>query len=244
MKTSFAMMVGVIAFLGGCNLEEAQRMDLSRAEVLGVDSKLDGAMFRGARDISLSTLMQMLGTAAFDSGWALQWEDRGTSPEPRRWQVEAWLNDTLLFTVDHLWDINCVTYATPNATWMDRAEDVMFSLRFEGAGEPWETIQIPAGIRILDDRPRLEWDASQEAVRTFHKGDTVTLSFRNPNADSIEVYSDYTGLRSVDEYVLKLAPQASGKFRWVVTAKPGSQLWIDLGWGMWGASHRFELVVE
>lgn len=127
-------------------------------------------------------------------------------------------------------------------SWTSRLDELAYSLWIlDSTGWRYDPIELDPGIRIVDDRPLLEWDGSLETARSIRKGDTISLSLRNPNADTLEVFEDHAGLRQIEDYMLNLAPGGTGRMRWVVTADPGEDVWIELGWGRWGSVHRFQL---
>jgi len=133
----------------------------------------------------------------------------------------------------------------PYSHWMGQVDRIVFHVaKYHPPVYRLVPTAYDPGVRIVDDRPKLEIDASSDARPIVRKGDTVAIAVRNPNPDSLRVFDDHAGLRTVGDYLTTLAPGASATLRWVVTANPGTPVWIDLGWGEWGGARRFEYRLE
>lgn len=241
------IMAGIaLAFaLAGCDLEEAERMDLTRSVVSSVEPSFEGARFRGSSTIPLRLLVDAIRKDSAGVGWSFEWEDAGTArADMSPLCIRAMLGDEIVFE-----------YSSPGFNewwwgyephmrlerWLDKAEFVTFRI-FGIYGYPATTVALSCdpNLRIVDDRPKLDFTPPPSVPSTVQKGDTVTLVVRNPNSETVKVFSDHSGLRTIGDYVTVLAPGQSSKLRWVVTARPGTPVWIDLGWGEWGGLQRFE----
>lgn len=246
-KLTTASIVLALALVG-CDLEEAERMDLTRSGVSAIDPSFREVRFRGSSTIPLRVLMTAIQRDSAGIGWSFEWEDLGTSREDTALlSVRAVLEGEIVFEYTspgsfwgHSFSLN-----KPIGEWLDKSEIVTFQMfkvdRTYGTMVP---LEYDPKLRIVDDRPGLEYDASPNAKPSVRKGDTVTIGVRNPNSELLAVFSDHSGLRMLGDYVTELSPGASAKLRWVVTANPGKDVWIDLGWGEWGGTKRFQYQLE
>lgn len=236
MNRTFWTGIVMAAGLAGCDLQEAERMDLGRAGVAGVESSFGGVLYDGASTVPLTGLVQGLKSGSLAKQWSLAWEDEGTQAHPVL-EIRGWAGDLRVFDcfrIGTTTDAYCLVLEDPLVL-AERSSQLRFEIL--------DALESPTGLdprlRVLDDRPRLEWDAALDNPSDVHKGDTIELAFRNPGSDSLEVFDEHAGLRALDDYVVLLAPGASGRMRWVVTASAGEEVRVDLQWGDWGGSHRF-----
>jgi len=94
----------------------------------------------------------------------------------------------------------------------------------------------------------LHWDTTS-ANSTPRMGDTLRLKVGvdrgSPGrSDSMPVFADYTGLRTLGNYVTYMKPNDTATLSWVVTAVAGDTVSLDLGWGNLGESHSFGFRVK
>lgn len=246
MKRSAWSCIVLALFLVGCDLEEAERMDLTRSGVKSIEPEFGGVRFRGSSTIPLRQLLEAFQKGSAGIGWSFEWKDAGTrQADTLLLCVQARLDDEIVFEANgpNWWNAFCLHML--ESEWLNESERITFRLfeidRAYGTRTP---LPYDPGLRIVDDRPKLEIDASSDARPIVRKGDTVAIAVRNPNPDSLRVFDDHAGLRTVGDYLTTLAPGASATLRWVVTANPGTPVWIDLGWGEWGGARRFEYRLE
>lgn len=228
--------------LAGCDLEEAERMDLTRSGVQSIDPSFGGARFRGSSTIPLRLLVDAIRKDSAGVGWSFEWEDAGTvRADTSLLCVQALLGNEPVFQAcgPNWW--NVFTMQSAPELWLDRAEGLAFELyQVDRTYGTYTRLAWDPNLRIVDDRPKLDFTPPPSVPSTVQKGDTVTLVVRNPNSETVKVFSDHSGLRTVGDYVTVLAPGQSARLRWVVTARPGTPVLIDLGWGEWGGLQRFE----
>lgn len=234
-----AALAGLFLALVGCNLSEAERMDLSRGEILTVEPEQPVVLFRGGQVVRLTEFVQSLRTGDFDRSCTVDWGDRGTSPGPIEGFVDVYVGDELLVGYDP-WTGQRRVFDGVVPQVLQTPEAVRFELN-TGGMEP----SSEPGLRLVDDRPSLApavtgWDG----IRQVSRGDTLVVEAHNPLAAPLEVWSDHQGLRTLGAYFTTLAPGGTVGFRWVVTATSGAEGWVELGWGEWGQTRRFRFLVR
>lgn len=245
MNTGIKICMMSALLLVGCDLEEAERMDLTRSSVDSIAPVFAGARFNGSSTVSLRGLYEAIQANAATAPWSVEWSDLGTRwSEAPHYRLIAMLDGQALFERVSSYGDGFHMYVDPGE-WMNDAERIQFELKFlDEASMSYVPSGLDPDLRIVDDRPRLEWVSSLEKDSTVRKGDTLEVRLRNPNGDSLQAFSDHVGVRIVGDHVVDLAPGASGRLRWVVTTDAGKDAWIDLQWGTWGASHRFAFHCE
>lgn len=231
-------MASLILALVGCDLSEAERMDLSRGRILAVEPEQPVVLFRGGQEVRLTEFVQSLRAGDFDRSCTVDWGDRGTAPGPVEGFVDVYVGDELLVGYDP-WTGQRRVFDGIVPQVLRTPEAVRFELNAGGMETNPET-----GLRLVDDRPSLTITAGWDGIRQVSRGDTLVVEARNPLTAPLEVWTDHQGLRTLDAYFTTLAPGESIRFRWVVTAPAGAEGWIDVGWGEWGQSPRFRFQVR
>lgn len=220
-------------------------MDLTRSGVDSVQPSFGGVRFEGGSTIPLKRLIEMEQGGMYDARWSFVWNDLGTSYAiAPQLMLKVELDGDVVFSVESPKNGSnpSIFHYDPDNSWSNRLDELAYSLWIlDSTGWRYDPIDLDPGIRIVDDRPLLEWDGSLVTARSIHKGDTVSLSLRNPNTDTLEVFEDHAGLRQLGDYVVELPPGGTCRMIWVATADPGEDVWVDLGWGGWGNVHRFQL---
>lgn len=236
---------GIVAtlLLAGCDLEEAERMDISRAGCAAVEPAFGGILFDGSREIPLTRLVDAVRGQSMAKAWSVSWTDSGTVEIPD-FGIRGAYQRTPLF--ECLW-IGNPGLASCNTlldgildTLLRHGSEIRFTVLLSRNQEPFAEDGRELDLRIVDDRPLIEWDAAFDKVRDVRTGDTVELVFRNASGIDLDVFDEHEGLRALDDYLLTLAPGEIGHMRWIVTAAPGMPVSVLLHWGDWSSSHRFE----
>lgn len=238
-----AALAGLFLALVGCDLSEAERMDLSRGRIMAVEPERPVALFRGRRDVNLTEFVQSLQTGSFDSDCSVEWGDRGTTSDWILGVVEVYVGNELLVGSGQQ-NVSLELLAEV----LRSPETVRFQLRTwwgKDPSGPWgsETIQ-EAGLRLVDDRPAQAFATGWDGIRQVARGDSLVVEVHNPLTVPLEVWTDHQGLRTLDAYFTALAPGETTRFRWVVTASAGAEGWIEVGWGEWWQSQRFRFQVR
>lgn len=242
-----AALAGLFLALVGCDLSEAEHMNLTRGGVLPVEPEPPVVLFRGRRDMNLTEFVQSLQAGRFDSDCSVEWGDRGPNSDWILGAVDVYVGNKLLVG-GYPWFGQQRTIALE---WLPEVLRSPETVRFElstwwgpGPGEVWGSETIPeTGLRLVDDRPShivSGWDG----IRHVARGDTLVVEVHNPLAVPLEVWTDHQGLRTLDAYFTALAPGETTRFRWMVTASAGAEGWIEVGWGEWRQSSRFPFVVD
>lgn len=234
-----AAVAGLFLGLVGCDLSEAERMDLSRGRILDVEPEQPVVLFRGGQEVRLTEFVQSLRTGDFDRSCTVDWGDRGTAPGPTEGFVDVYVGDEPLVGYDP-WTGQRRIFDGLVPQVLRAPETVRFELN-TGDREP----SSGTGLRLVDDRPSpapavTGWDG----IRQVSRGDTLVVEAHNPLAAPLEVWSDHQGLRTLDAYFATLASGETVRFRWVVTATSGAEGWVELGWGEWEQSSRFRFLVR
>lgn len=243
MKSSL-LWIAITAGLAGCDLTEAGRMDLEQGRVRSMKAGNATLLFHGKTEVFLTEFAQSLLDGSWSHAWTLDQGDRGTEPSLVAWRVD------LLFHEERL----ATTRNDFGGPWMDPDLLGMVlqdpgGLRVRCQDASGETA-LPADfgsvgqIRLIDDRAVISIEGGWDSVRKCSRGDTLTLVARNSTDSSMGVWTDLSGVRTLDEYLVRLDPGATARFRWVVTAPSGSSGWVELGWGPWGAVRRFHFGVR
>jgi hypothetical protein len=110
-------------------------------------------------------------------------------------------------------------------------------------GRTWTYTNI-----FLQDFNELHWDSTFARISP-KSGDTLRLKVGvdrgSPGrSDSMPVFADYKGLRTLGNYVTYLRPNDTATLSWVVTAVAGDTVSLDLGWGTLGESQSFGFRVK
>ena len=238
--------------LVGCDLSEAERMDITRQKVQGVAPQVRGVAFFGRQEVSIDSLLGQAQGMTPAYVWTLLLGDRGTW-ESFDWAVRGWWRDSLIFSASVLgtygsgyWDRSPLA-----GEWMrhpgELRTEIILSHSYSASDFHWQTDTLSqAGIpslRFLQDFNELHWDTTF-AKKSPRVGDTLRLKVGvdrgSPGrSDSMPVFADYTGLRTVGDYVRYLKPNDTATLSWVVTAPTGDSLHLNLGWGTLGESHSF-----
>lgn len=223
--------------LAGCDLSEAERMDLSRSAVAGISCENPDIRVAGSDSIPLTFLLHAA-YPGLSQHFELVWKDMGTVPN---WSglLMAWQGGQSLFAIK---------FETPTSTglftqipehtskWADAFDSVTFSL----SPNLCRGTTTPLSLHIYDDRPPLSLRLLTDSIR-IKTGDTIRTAVTNHSLkDSILVASDYSGMRIIGDYVTNLGPGQSATLHWLVLASAGQSIWLDLGWGIYGQSRRFE----
>lgn len=223
----------------GCNLSEAERMDMSRSRVHGISSQLDAVKYMGGDMIPLTALLRIDTRYSATPLFQLAWIDKGTNFSPSTWGLEAKRGNDVVFVYAISADesFGWFQQLPSPGDWMDHLDSIHFTLGNSYDAEA--TPQALGNLFIVDDRPVLASRLRNDTAK-IEQGDTIAVEVDNQShTDSIEVASDYVGLRMVGDYVLNLKPGQTGELRWVVLAAPSQPIWIDLAWGLYGQSRRF-----
>lgn len=228
----------------GCNLSEAERMDMSRGRVHGISSQLDAVKYMGGNTIPLTALLRLDTRYSGSPLFQLAWIDKGTNFSPSTWGLEARRGNDVIFVYVISADesFGWFQQLPSPGDWLDNLDSIHFTLVnwHDAEASP----QALGNLSIVDDRPVLASRLRNDTA-TIKQGDTIAIEVDNQsNTDSIEVGSDYVGLRMVGDYVLNLKPGRSEELRWIVLAAPGQSIWIDLAWGLYGQSRRFAFTIH
>lgn len=241
------LLLGVLLLAAGCDLEEAQRLDLTRASSRILEPRFDGVALDGSTDLPLTRTLGSLWSPDGARRWSLAWTDLADGQSlPLSWRVVGTLDGIEVLAVEGQGLEAHSLQAAPPETWIDCAGQVLMRLDslsvVENSWIPWIPV-LPQ--RIRDDRPdlRLERTFSFAAGEVRRRGDTLFAAVHNPGVNAIVVYSDYTGVRQIGAYELLVPPGGRDTLRWLVTDDPSGDRWIDLGWGDWGAHERRSFLV-
>jgi hypothetical protein len=240
----------------GCDLSEADRMDITRAKVVGVAPIVQGVEFFGRRQISIDTLLTLAPGLPPQSVWTVLASDSGV-PKFNYGKVRGWWRDSLIFdatvTEGGSWSIS-----PAGGEWMRhpdqlREEVDLYSITSScNWCTPSQTVAYPpiwiASPNFLQDFNELRWDSTFSRLSP-RSGDTLRLKVGvdrgSPGrSDSMPVFADYTGLRTLGNYVTYLKANDTATLSWVVTAVAGDTISLDLGWGTLGESQSFGFRVK
>lgn len=227
--------------LVGCNLEEAQRISMSRSGVDSIAAQVPSVTWKGGQGIGVR---QFLASPPLD-GWMVDWKDMGTrAHDTARWSLTFLDGDTLIGSLSYRYGAVASDLAPRTGSWIHDPHRIACRLSWEADGGAVASAAVPCPI--VKDFNELAWEPAQEQVRQVHKGDTVEIAFRLGSevaGAGTTVFSEHAGLRIVGDYFVPLEPGQSGVLRWVVLATEGQPAWVDLQWGSLGETHRFSFTV-
>lgn len=239
--------------LASCDLSEAQRMDITRQKVTGVDPQVQGVTFFGRQEVSIDSLLNLAPARSPGQVWKVVANDSGTWTSID-WVVRGWWGDSLVFSAVNVSGSGQWIKAPTAGEWMLHPGELHTEILLLHTWSPssdwygdWQTDTIiPKGLaplHFLQDFNELHWDTTF-AKRSPHNGDTLRLKVSvdrgSPGkSDSMAVFADYTGLRTIGDYVRYLKPNDTATLSWVVTAPAGDSLHLNLGWGTFGESRAF-----
>lgn len=254
-----ALLLSILSLaLTSCDLTEAQRMDITRQKVRGVAPEIQGISFFGRQEVSIDTLMGLAPGLPPDEVWKVVVGDSG-SPRFNGGDVRGWWRDSLIFDAPLT---GTGTWGNPPASgeWMRhpsemRLEVVLYRSTYTTPSNcmgcmdyyvvqtdtfPSKWISSPV---FRQDYNELHWDTTF-SKKSPRAGDTLRLKVGvdrgSPGrSDSMPVFADYSGLRTVGDYVRYLKPSDTATLSWVVTSPAGDTIQLDLGWGTFGEAHTF-----
>lgn len=238
MTARFAGLALCLFLAAGCDLEEAERLDLTRASSRSVAPKFDGIALDGSADLALTRVLSSAWDPSGGSRWSMSWVDLPPGiPFSGEWRIRGDLEGAEVLVVGGNGSLGGWMGVAPAEAWMDRAGDVRLHLdslsATDNSWQPWIP-ELPQ--RLRDDRP----DRALERVFSFapgeirRRGDTLFVAVRNAGVNPVAVYGDFYGVRQIGAYELLVPPGARDTLRWLVTDAPSDDRWIDLGWGEWG----------
>lgn len=238
MKRRLACAGIALGMLAACDLEEAERLDLTRASSRSLRPLFQGAVLDGSTDLALTRVLSAVWDPVGESRWSLSWVDLPPAiPNSGQWRIRGDLEGAEVLVVAGQGARGSWKVAAPVETWLDRAGDVRLHLDSlavtDNSWQPWIP-DLPQ--RIRDDRP----DQMLERVFSFapgeirKRGDTLFAAVHNAGVNPVAVYGDHSGVRQIGAYELLVPPGARDTLRWLVTDAPSDDRWIDLGWGDWG----------
>ena len=229
----------------GCDLSEAERMDITRQKVESVAPDVRGVTFNGRKQISMDTLLAL--APGWPSVWSVAVGDSGTAfsdDSYEFWTIRGSWNGTTIFVEQGnstYWDTPWETIPVAGA-WMRHPSQLRLELWLLD-GRTWTYTNI-----FLQDFNELHWDSTFARISP-KSGDTLRLKVGvdrgSPGrSDSMPVFADYKGLRTLGNYVTYLRPNDTATLSWVVTAVAGDTVSLDLGWGTLGESQSFGFRVK
>jgi hypothetical protein len=240
MRAALATLLASLFVLQGCDLSEAQRMDITSQGVESVGPDVQGVELFGAKEISISSLILKASNYEPSRAWYMLVGDTGTTGTGA-FVIRGTWNGTTIFSAAQgsgIWDT--IPTAGP---WMLHPDQLRIECQSPSLGKTWTFAPT-----FLQDFNEIQWDTafSRTAVKN---GDTLRLKVRivrgSPGiSGTTPVFADYTGLRTVGDYVHYLGPDDTITLSWVVTAAAGGSATLDLGWGSLGESHTFGFSVQ
>ena len=250
----------LLLLLQACDLSEAQRMDITRAEVRSVAPEVRGLKFLGKAEVPIASLLQRNPDLMESDFWQLDFGDRGTSSyasaeASENWLIRGWWKDSLIFLTPLVNSFNNWPISPAVGEWMRHPGELRTQIVLVRShwvedglydGHTQSDTSFPgAGISLpfRQDFNELHWDTAF-AHRSVRTGDTLRLKVGvdrgSPGrSDSMPVFADYTGLRTVGDYVRYLKPDDTATLCWVVTAPTNDSLHLEVGWGSLGESRTF-----
>lgn len=174
-------------------------MDLSRSGIDSIAPVFAGVRFHGSSAISLRLLYEAIQTDGASAPWSVEWDDLGTRwKEAPRYRLIAKLDGQAVFEQSNYVGEGVFLPYVDVGEWMNDAERIEFDLQFlDEASLTFVPSGLDPDLRIVDDRPGLEWESSLEKDSTVRKGDALEVRFRNPDGDTLPVFSDHVGVRIV-----------------------------------------------
>lgn len=226
--------------LGGCDLEEAGRLDLTRASSRGLKPEFRAINLDGGTDLALTTVLSSGWDPAGPGRWSLDWIDLGVGvPASHAWKIVGELDGDEVIQVFGSGNGATSIHTVPPGIWIERAGEVRLRLDSLGLGDgSWHPWLPDLPQRIRDDRPWIDRVFSFEEGETHDRGDTLIVAVHNRNMNAVAVYSDYSGVRQIGAYELLVPPGGRDTLRWLVVGASSTEAWIDLGWGDWGSHER------
>lgn len=240
MNARLASLVVTLGILVGCNLDEAERLDLTRASSRSVEPVFEGVAIEGVAVLSLTRLLASIWDPEGARRWSLVWTDPGIGPHtPKEWAIVGALDGSEVFAIVGSGPWAMWIRSGPPEIWLDRVGEVRLRVdTLSMTDYVWRSWKPDLPQRIRDDRPALERVFSFAEGEPFERGDTLVVAVRNPGVNAIAVYSDYSGARQIGAYELLVPPGGRDTLRWLVVGAPSNDVWIDLGWGDWGSHER------
>lgn len=238
MNRRLAALAIAVAFLGACDLEEAERLDLTRGSSRSLKPLFRGLALDGSIDLPLTRVVSSSWDPQGGSHWSMSWIDLPPSGATfPSWRIVGLLDGVEVLLVDGSGTRGSRMEAAPVESWMERAGEVRLRVdSIETTNYSWQPWIPDLSQRIRDDRPAqmLERVFSFASGETLGRGDTVFVAVRNAGVNPVAVYSDFSGVRQIGAYELLVPPGARDTLRWLVTDATSDDRWIDLGWGDWG----------
>jgi hypothetical protein len=253
MRINILLFAAFSLCLASCDLDEAERMDITRQKVRDVSPDVTGLTFLGRRQVSIDSLLGPALGLPTDEVWKPVVGDSGTWSSIG-WVVRGWWKDSLVFSAWSSLGSGTWLKLPVAGEWMRhpgevRSEFVLLHTWWRASTwyGNWQTDTVfPSGsfsLQFLQDFNELHWDTAF-ARKTPRNGDTLRLKVGvdrgSPGrSDSMPVFADYSGLRTVGDYIHYLKPNDTATLTWVVTGTAGDSLHLELGWGKFGESHSF-----
>lgn len=237
MIARFAALASCVLLATGCDLEEAERLDLTRGSSRSLQPRLDGIAIDGSTDLVLTRVLSSLWDPQGSQRWSLALTDLlPDSRLPLRWAVVGELDGNVVLGLEGSGTRATSSWTDGGCSWTERAGELRLRLdSLDPRDGTWRT-WLPLEQRIRDDRPQasLERTFSFSPGEILGRGDTLFVAVRNTDVNPVAVYSDFSGVRQIGAYELLVPPGGRDTLRWLVTDAPSDDRWIDLGWGDWG----------
>lgn len=240
MTARLASLLATLGIFAGCDLDEAERLDLTRASSRGVEPVFEGISLEGGAELSLTRVLASIWDPEGARRWSLDWTDPGMDAHARKeWMIVGVLDGSEVLAIGGSGPWTTWIRSGPPEIWLDRVEEVRLRVDTLSITDyVWNSWMADLPQRIRDDRPALERVFSFAEGESRRIGDTVLVAVRNPGVNAIAVYSDYSGARQIGAYELLVPPGGRDTLRWLVVGAPSNDAWIDLGWGDWGSHER------
>lgn len=240
MTPRLATLAIAVAFLGACDLEEAERLDLTRGSSRSLEPLFEGLALDGSIDLPLTRVVSSSWDPVGGSRWSMTWIDLPPSGATfPRWKIVGLLDGVEVLLVEGSGTRGFQMGAAPAETWMERAGEVRLRVdSIETTNYSWLPWIPDLPQRIRDDRPGIDRVFSFEEGETHDRGDTLNVAVHNSSMNAVTVYSDYSGVRQIGAYDLLAPPGGRDTLRWLVVGASSTDAWIDLGWGDWGSHER------
>lgn len=229
-----------LGLLASCDLEEAERLGLTRASSRSITPQLDGIAIDGSTDLVTTGVIGSVWDPDGPRRWSLAWTDfSGSHPT---WRIVGMVDSSVVLVVEGAGFQGHTLEAPGAGLLLQRPGELRFRLdslvTTEGSWPLVWRVWVPEiRQRVRDDRPAvaLEREFSFAPGQSLGRGDTLQVALRNTGVNSVSVYSDHSGVRQIGAYEVSIPPGGRDTLRWVVTDTPVVDRWIDLGWGDWGA---------
>lgn len=234
MIARLAAIAATACILGACDLEEAERLDLTRGSSRSIAPRFDGILLDGSTDLPLTAVIATTWDPPRTQRWSLGWTDQGLeTASSQAWRIVGELEGSVVFTVEGVGPYANTIASRSLQDWIDRSAEVRLRVDAIPSINGAESSQ-----RIRDDRATIEREFSFTEGSVLKLGDTIRVAVRNPGLNPIAIYSDYSGARQIGAYDLLVPPGGRDTLRWLVTGSPSGDAWIDFGWGDWGSHER------